>query len=191
MKEKISAALTARYKNLGFGAKAISGVAHYLAKKVIYEEDIDGAIQDVKGLLEVFQSDVDTRVQRAVVKAKTRVQKKGGYTARNGRPYSKSMHTSKQKSVDRQSGEASKKRIRESRPSVDRHWADRNQALIEALAKKCIDDLAPQNEVLDKRHHITVICVPGEHYTISIQQDGLKSCIQHCWRLLVKKIWLR
>lgn len=59
MKENISAALTSRYKDLGFGAKAISGVAHYLAKKVIYEEDIDGATQDIMGLLEVFQSDVD------------------------------------------------------------------------------------------------------------------------------------
>lgn len=33
MKEKISAALTARYTKLGFEAKAISEVAHYLAKK--------------------------------------------------------------------------------------------------------------------------------------------------------------
>lgn len=63
MKAKISAALTARYKDLGFGAKAISGVAHYLAKKVIYEEDIDGATHDVMELLEAFQNDVDTRVE--------------------------------------------------------------------------------------------------------------------------------
>lgn len=62
MKEKISAALTARYKDLGFGAKVISDVAHYLAKKVIYEEDIDGTIQDVKGLLEIFQSRTVTEV---------------------------------------------------------------------------------------------------------------------------------
>ena len=58
MKEKISAALTVRYKDLGFGANAISKAAHYLAKKVIYDEDIDSTVQDVKGLLEVFQSDV-------------------------------------------------------------------------------------------------------------------------------------
>ncbi|MNY42182.1 hypothetical protein D3C86_1770470 [compost metagenome] len=69
MKEKISAALTARYTKLGFEAKAISEVAHYLAKKVIYEEDIDGAIQDVKGLLEVFQSHAATRVRCAVIKS--------------------------------------------------------------------------------------------------------------------------
>lgn len=67
MKEKISAALTARYKELGVEAKAISEVAHYLAKKVIYEEDIDGAIQDVKGLLEVFQRNASTPIRCAVI----------------------------------------------------------------------------------------------------------------------------
>ena len=59
MKEKFLIALTAQYKDLGFVANAIVKVAHYLAKKVLYEEDIDGVFQDVKGLLNTFQTDGD------------------------------------------------------------------------------------------------------------------------------------
>ncbi|QQD12117.1 hypothetical protein [Sphingobacterium sp. UDSM-2020] len=54
MKEKFLIALTAQYKDLGFGANSIVKVAHYLAKKVLYEEDIDGVFQDVEGLLNTF-----------------------------------------------------------------------------------------------------------------------------------------
>lgn len=59
MKEKFLIALAAQYKDLGFGANAIVKVAHYLAKKVLYEEDIDGVFQDVEGLLNTFQTDGD------------------------------------------------------------------------------------------------------------------------------------
>ncbi|MBB2951385.1 hypothetical protein [Sphingobacterium sp. JUb56] len=59
MKEKFLIALTAQYKDLGFEANAIVKVAHYLAKKVLYEEDIDGVFQNVEGLLNTFQTDGD------------------------------------------------------------------------------------------------------------------------------------
>ena len=59
MKEKFLIALTAQYKDLGFGANAILKVAYYLAKKVLYEEDIDGVFQNVEGLLNTFQTDGD------------------------------------------------------------------------------------------------------------------------------------
>ncbi|MGA6116859.1 hypothetical protein [Sphingobacterium anhuiense] len=42
MKEKFLIALTAQYKDLGFGANAIVKVAHYLAKKYFMKKILMG-----------------------------------------------------------------------------------------------------------------------------------------------------
>lgn len=59
MKEKILAALKTRYSNLGFGAKALDGVAAIMEKSVTDESQIETAIGGVEPLLKVFQSDAD------------------------------------------------------------------------------------------------------------------------------------
>ena len=47
MKEKILAALKTKYSNLGFGAKALDGVAAILEKSVTDESQIETAISGV------------------------------------------------------------------------------------------------------------------------------------------------
>lgn len=75
MKEKILSALKTKYKNLGFGEKAFSGVADYLAANVTEEDQIETAIGGVENLLKAFQGDIDNRVNTALAKAKA---EKGG-----------------------------------------------------------------------------------------------------------------
>ncbi|MGJ1360040.1 hypothetical protein ACR79K_25385 [Sphingobacterium siyangense] len=75
MKEKILSALKTKYKNLGFGDKAFSGVADFLATTVTEEDQIETAIGGVENLLKAFQGDIDNRVNTAVAKAKA---EKGG-----------------------------------------------------------------------------------------------------------------
>ncbi|UZJ66160.1 hypothetical protein OKW96_08815 [Sphingobacterium sp. KU25419] len=169
MKEKILAALKTQYKDLGFGASAIAGIAHYLAKKVIYEEDIEGAIQDLKELLKIFQSDTDMRVQRAVVKAKAQVQEKRTDATENKCSDLKSVLTSKQKSENTKGGEASKKGILGFVKPVDKQTTESHQTLLDTLKKQQIEKGGPKNKVPSEAHHITVICVEGDNYTVSIQ----------------------
>lgn len=59
MKQKILAALKNKYANLGFGQKALDGVADYLEKTVTEESQIETAISGVEPLLKVFQSEAD------------------------------------------------------------------------------------------------------------------------------------
>ncbi len=75
MKEKILSALKTKYKNLGFGDKAFSGVADFLATTVTEEDQIETTIGGVENLLKAFQGDIDNRVNTAVAKAKA---EKGG-----------------------------------------------------------------------------------------------------------------
>ena len=56
MKEKILAALKTKYSNLGFGAKALDGVASILEKSVTDESQIETAVGGVEPFLKVFQS---------------------------------------------------------------------------------------------------------------------------------------
>ncbi|MBN8821281.1 MULTISPECIES: hypothetical protein [unclassified Spirosoma] len=70
MKEKLLAALKAKYKSLGFSDKAIAGVLGYLEKTVTEEDKIDEAVDGVEDLLKAFQAEVDSRVSTAVAKAK-------------------------------------------------------------------------------------------------------------------------
>lgn len=76
MKDKLLAALLAAYKNLGFSDKAIQGVLAYLEATVKEESEIEGAINAVEPMLKAFQSEVDTRVNTAVTKAKAEGGKK-------------------------------------------------------------------------------------------------------------------
>lgn len=76
MKDKLLAALLAAYKNLGFSDKAIQGVLAYLEATVKEESEIEGAIKAVEPMLKAFQSEVDTRVNTAVTKAKAEGGKK-------------------------------------------------------------------------------------------------------------------
>ena len=59
MKEKILVALKTKYSNLGFGAKALDGVASILEKSVTDESQIETAVSGVEPFLKVFQSDAD------------------------------------------------------------------------------------------------------------------------------------
>lgn len=59
MKQKISTALKNKYANLGFGQKALDGVADYLEKTVTEESQIETAISGVEPLLKVFQAEAD------------------------------------------------------------------------------------------------------------------------------------
>lgn len=59
MKEKILAALKTKYKNLGFGEKALDGVATYLTTSVTEESQIETVTAGVEGLLKMFQSEQD------------------------------------------------------------------------------------------------------------------------------------
>ncbi|MEN5087669.1 hypothetical protein ABE426_14475 [Sphingobacterium faecium] len=169
MKEKILAALKTQYKDLGFGASALAGVSHYLAKNVVREEEIEGAIQDVKELLKIFQSDTDLRVQRAVVKAKAQVQEKRTDATKNKCSDLKSVHTSKQKTENKKGGEASKKRTHGFMKPVDKETTESYQVLLDTLAKQRIEKGDPENKVPKEAHNITVICVEGDNYTVSIQ----------------------
>lgn len=62
MKEKISKELRNEYANLGLGEKAFSGVAAFLEKTGIKEEDITSRIkdEDVKSLLVAIQGESDS-----------------------------------------------------------------------------------------------------------------------------------
>lgn len=59
MKEKILSALKTKYSNLGFGEKAFSGVADYLASTITEESQIETTISGVENLLKAFQGDID------------------------------------------------------------------------------------------------------------------------------------
>lgn len=59
MKEKILVALKTKYSNLGFGAKALDGVASILEKSVTDESQIETAVSGVEPFLKVFRSDAD------------------------------------------------------------------------------------------------------------------------------------
>lgn len=59
MKQKISTELKNKYANLGFGQKALDGVADYLEKTVTEESQIETAISGVEPLLKVFQAEAD------------------------------------------------------------------------------------------------------------------------------------
>lgn len=59
MKQKILDALKNKYANLGFGQKALDGVADYLEKTVTEESQIETAISGVEPLLKVFQAEAD------------------------------------------------------------------------------------------------------------------------------------
>lgn len=76
MKDKILAALKTKFQNLGFGDKAFGGVADYLAATVTEESQIETAISGVEPLLKSFQGDIDKRVNDAVAKTKTELEKK-------------------------------------------------------------------------------------------------------------------
>lgn len=76
MKEKILALLKTKYKNLGFDAKALDGVAEYLSKTVTEEDKVDEAVTGAFDLLKVFQAEADRRTLAAVEKAKK--EKTGG-----------------------------------------------------------------------------------------------------------------
>jgi hypothetical protein len=76
MKEKILAALKTKFANLGFGEKAFTGVAEYLAATVTEENQIETAIAGVEPLLKSFQGDIDKRVNDAVAKTKAELEKK-------------------------------------------------------------------------------------------------------------------
>lgn len=59
MKEKIKLALKNRYKNMGFGDKAIESVAEYLSGSIKEESEIETAIGGVEPILKAFQSESD------------------------------------------------------------------------------------------------------------------------------------
>jgi len=71
VEEQILTALKTKYKNLGFGEKALSGVAAFLAQTVTEEDGIEPAVTGAELLLKAFQSDIDARVTSAVSKAKS------------------------------------------------------------------------------------------------------------------------
>lgn len=77
MKLKIKNALKTKYSNLGFGDKAFTGVAEFLATTVTEEDQIETSIAGVESLLKAFQGDIDKRVSDAVAKAKNEKQKGG------------------------------------------------------------------------------------------------------------------
>ena len=70
MEEQILTALKTKYKNLGFGEKALSGVAAFLAQTVTEEDGIEPAVTGAELLLKAFQSDIDARVTSAVEKTR-------------------------------------------------------------------------------------------------------------------------
>lgn len=74
MKTKIADALKTKYKNLGFGDKAIDGVAEFFSKSVTKEEDIDATVTGAESLLKAFQGDIDKRVNDAITAAKAKWQ---------------------------------------------------------------------------------------------------------------------
>lgn len=77
MKEKIFDALKAKYANLGFGSKALDGVAEYLVKTVEKEDDIENAISGVEPLLKSFQSDIDrVRTEKSALQSQLDEMKK-------------------------------------------------------------------------------------------------------------------
>lgn len=59
MKDKILSALKTKFSNLGFGEKALSGVADYLISTITEEAQIETAISGVENLLKAFQGDID------------------------------------------------------------------------------------------------------------------------------------
>ena len=70
MKEKLFTALKTEYTNLGFSDNAISGVAESLAATgLVTDENLDSIIKGQKPLLTSLQSEIDSRVTSARVKA--------------------------------------------------------------------------------------------------------------------------
>lgn len=77
MKQKILAALKNKYANLGFGQKALDGVADYLEKTVTEDSQIETAIAGVEPLLKIFQAEADrSRTELATIKAENEELKK-------------------------------------------------------------------------------------------------------------------
>ena len=64
MKQKILESLKTTFKDIGLGDKAFDGVAEFLSKTVKEESDIQDAVNNSKGLLQSFQSEVDRRVSK-------------------------------------------------------------------------------------------------------------------------------
>lgn len=67
MKQKILNALKTEYANLGLSEKALNGVASFLEKTITDEGGIDAAIKEasVKGLLQIYQSELDSERGKA------------------------------------------------------------------------------------------------------------------------------
>ena len=70
MEEQILTTLKTKYRNLGFGDKALSGVAAFLAQTVTEENGVEPAVTGAEPLLKAFQSDIDARVTSAVEKTR-------------------------------------------------------------------------------------------------------------------------
>ena len=75
MEEQLLSALKTKYKNLGFGDKALAGVAAFLASTVADENGIEPAVTGAEILLKAFQSDIDRRIT-SELKAKAEQQTK-------------------------------------------------------------------------------------------------------------------
>lgn len=89
MKKKILEALKNRYKNMGFGDKALDGVASYLEPSVKEDADIETAIAGVESLLKVFQGDADklrtdkSAAEKRLADLEAKVKELGGEPAKN------------------------------------------------------------------------------------------------------------
>lgn len=62
MKELILKALKTKYANKGFSAKTLEQMAEYLSGQVTEEAQIDNAVSGADGIMSVFQSEIDRRV---------------------------------------------------------------------------------------------------------------------------------
>lgn len=81
MKEKLRQAIVNKYKKLGYSQKAIDAVLSHLEKSVTEEDQIEEAVNGIEGLLNAFQSEIDSRVTTAVAEAKKPKQENGGAPA--------------------------------------------------------------------------------------------------------------
>lgn len=80
MKDRIVSGLRNKYSNLGFGPKAIDGVADFLSKSVTSEDQIETAVSGVEPLLKAFQSDIDRmRTEKASLQSKLNEMSKQRY----------------------------------------------------------------------------------------------------------------
>lgn len=76
MKEKIFSALKTKFRNLGFSAKAIEGVAESLAATgLVNDENLDAIVEGQKSALSAMQAEIDRRVTSAVEEAKAEANK--------------------------------------------------------------------------------------------------------------------